>query len=62
MIGVEVGRGANRVLKELALNHGVLALPAGRTVVRLLPPLTITEDHADAVVDALVATIVEGDG
>jgi len=61
MIGVEVGRGANRVLKELALNHGVLALPAGRTVVRLLPPLTITEDHADEVVDALVATIGEGD-
>ncbi|EMA34128.1 aspartate aminotransferase family protein [Haloarcula japonica] len=53
MIGVEVGRGANAALKELALNHQVLALPAGRTVVRLLPPLTIDESHADAVVDAL---------
>ncbi|AQL42490.1 aspartate aminotransferase family protein [Halorientalis sp. IM1011] len=62
MIGVEVGRGANRVLKELALNHGVLALPAGRTVVRLLPPLSITEDHADEVVDALTATITEDEG
>ncbi|WP_424016869.1 aspartate aminotransferase family protein [Halorientalis pallida] len=62
MIGVEVGRGANRVLKDLALDHGVLALPAGRTVVRLLPPLTITEDHADEVVDALTATIAEADG
>jgi acetylornithine/LysW-gamma-L-lysine aminotransferase len=53
MVGVEVKRGANRILKELALDHGILALPAGRTVVRLLPPLTIEEEHADRVVDAL---------
>jgi acetylornithine/LysW-gamma-L-lysine aminotransferase len=53
MIGIEVKRGANRILKELALNHGILALPAGRTVVRLLPPLTIEREHADRVVDAL---------
>jgi acetylornithine/LysW-gamma-L-lysine aminotransferase len=53
MVGVEVGRGANRALKELALNHGVLALPAGRTVVRLLPPLTVEEEHVDRVAEAL---------
>jgi acetylornithine/LysW-gamma-L-lysine aminotransferase len=53
MIGVEIKRGANRILKQLALNHGILALPAGRTVVRLLPPLTIEREHADCVVDAL---------
>jgi acetylornithine/LysW-gamma-L-lysine aminotransferase len=53
MVGVEVKRGANRILKDLALNHGILALPAGRTVVRLLPPLTVGEEHADRVVDAL---------
>jgi acetylornithine/LysW-gamma-L-lysine aminotransferase len=53
MIGVEVKRGANRYLKQLAMNHGVLALPAGRTVVRLLPPLTITKSEADEVVEAL---------
>jgi len=57
MIGIEVGRGANRVLKDLALNHGVLALPAGRTVVRLLPPLTIEEEHADEVVAALAEVV-----
>ncbi|WP_336000795.1 aspartate aminotransferase family protein [Halorientalis halophila] len=62
LIGVEVGRGANRVLRELALNHGVLALPAGRTVVRLLPPLTITEADADAVVDALATAVTEDEG
>jgi acetylornithine/LysW-gamma-L-lysine aminotransferase len=59
MIGVEVKRGANRYLKDLALNHQVLALPAGRTVVRLLPPLIVEEEEADAVVDALAATVTE---
>jgi len=53
MVGVEVGRGANRALKELALNHRILALPAGRTVVRFLPPLTIEEEHVDRVVEAM---------
>ncbi|WP_135821907.1 aspartate aminotransferase family protein [Halostella litorea] len=57
LVGVEVGRGANRALKELAMNHGVLALPAGRTVVRLLPPLTIDESHVDEVVDAMEAVV-----
>jgi acetylornithine/LysW-gamma-L-lysine aminotransferase len=57
MIGVEIKRGANRTLKQLALNHGILALPAGRTVVRLLPPLTIEREHADRVVDALVEVL-----
>jgi len=57
MIGIEVGRGANGILRELALEHGLLALPAGRTVVRLLPPLTITREHADQAVAALAAVI-----
>jgi acetylornithine/LysW-gamma-L-lysine aminotransferase len=57
LVGVEVGRGANRALKELALNHGILALPAGRTVVRFLPPLTVEEEHVDRVVDAMVEVV-----
>ena len=57
MIGIEVGRGANTALKQLALNHGILALPAGRTVVRLLPPLTIDESHADEVVEAMTEVV-----
>jgi len=57
MIGVEVKRGANRVLKNLALKEQVLALPAGRTVVRLLPPLTIDEAHADQFVDSFVEVL-----
>jgi len=57
MIGIEVGRGANAALKKLALNHGILALPAGRTVVRLLPPLTIDRSHADEVVEAMAEVV-----
>jgi acetylornithine/LysW-gamma-L-lysine aminotransferase len=57
MIGIEVKRGANRVLKQLALQEEVLALPAGRTVVRLLPPLTIDEAHADQFVDSFVEVL-----
>jgi acetylornithine/LysW-gamma-L-lysine aminotransferase len=57
MVGVEVKRGANRVLRDLALEHGVLALPAGRTVLRLLPPLTVEEHHVDAVVEAVAEVV-----
>jgi acetylornithine/LysW-gamma-L-lysine aminotransferase len=53
MLGVETKRGANRLLRDLALEHGVLALPAGRTVLRLLPPLIVDRDHADRVVEAV---------
>jgi len=53
MVGVEVKRGANPILRDLAIDHGILALPAGRSVVRLLPPLTVGREHADRVVDAL---------
>jgi acetylornithine/LysW-gamma-L-lysine aminotransferase len=54
MIGVEVKRGSMRTLRDLAIEEQVLALPAGRSVVRLLPPLVIDEGHADSVVDSLV--------
>ncbi|AWB26485.1 aspartate aminotransferase family protein [Halococcoides cellulosivorans] len=57
MVGIEVKRNANRILKELAIEHQVLALPAGRTVVRLLPPLTIDESEIDQAIDALDSAI-----
>lgn len=57
LVGVEVRRGSNRILRDLALDHRVLALPAGRTVVRLLPPLTLEREHADRVVNALEETV-----
>ena len=57
MIGVEVKRGSMRTLRDLAIEEQVLALPAGRSVVRLLPPLVIDEGHADSVVDSLVEVL-----
>lgn len=57
MVGIEVKRGANRLLPTLAMEHGVLALPAGRSVLRLLPPLTVEREHCDAVVEALAEVI-----
>ncbi|MFB6146109.1 MAG: aspartate aminotransferase family protein [Halobacteriaceae archaeon] len=57
LVGVEVKRGANRVVRDLALDHGILALPAGRTVVRLLPPLIIDAGHVDQIVDAFAAVV-----
>ena len=55
MIGVEVKTGATAAARDLALDEHVLVIPTGRTVLRYLPPLTITEDHADRLVDATVA-------
>jgi acetylornithine/LysW-gamma-L-lysine aminotransferase len=41
------------------LNHGVIALPAGPTVLRLLPPLVITEAEIDFGVQAIAKAIKE---
>ncbi|MFC4248581.1 aspartate aminotransferase family protein [Natribaculum luteum] len=57
LVGIELKRGANRVARDLAIDHQVLALPAGRTVLRLLPPLVTDEDEVDQLVDALGAVI-----
>ena len=60
MVGIEVRRGANRLLRDLALEHQLLALPAGRTVLRLLPPLVLDEADVDEIVAAIEAVITEG--
>ncbi|WP_276255154.1 aspartate aminotransferase family protein [Halomontanus rarus] len=57
LVGIELKRGANRVARDLAMDHQILALPAGRTVLRLLPPLVIDEEVADHLVNALTAVI-----
>ena len=57
LIGIDVRRGANSVARDLALDHGVLAMPAGRSVVRLLPPLTIGPAEADTITSAFKAVL-----
>jgi acetylornithine/LysW-gamma-L-lysine aminotransferase len=52
MIGVELRGKVAPVLKDLQ-TRGVLALPAGRTVLRLLPPLVISDDDLWQAVDTV---------
>ena len=56
MIGIELRERCRPYLERL-MEKGVLALPAGTTVIRLLPPLVITEAQMDEVVEALVAVL-----
>ncbi len=52
MIGIELKRPAGSTARAL-MDEGVLALLAGSTVLRLLPPLVIEADELDTVVAAL---------
>ena len=59
MIAVELRTKVAPVLKSLMMNHGVIALPAGPTVLRLLPPLVISEKEIDIGVQAIARAIKE---
>jgi acetylornithine/LysW-gamma-L-lysine aminotransferase len=52
MVGIEL-RGRSQAYLEALIGQGVLALPAGSTVIRLLPPLVIGYAELDAVVEAI---------
>ncbi len=56
MIGIELRERARPYIAGLA-EEGVLALPAGPTVIRLLPPLVIEHEELDRVSDALHAVL-----
>lgn len=58
MIGIELRVRATPLLAAL-LARGVLALPAGNTVLRLLPPLVISDDELDRALDLVEAVICE---
>lgn len=52
MIGIELREKAAPYLRTL-LNEGIIALPAGPTVIRLLPPLVIEQEQLDHAIDTL---------
>ena len=52
MVGIELKEKSKPHIVNL-IEHGVLALPAGPTVLRLLPPLTISEEELDIVVEKI---------
>ncbi len=56
MIGVELRERVRPSIEALAA-EGVLTLPAGKTVIRLLPPLVIREAEIDEVVEALLRVL-----
>ncbi len=57
MIALELRDKVAPFLKALMVDHGVIALPAGPNVLRLLPPLTLSPDEAALAVDAIAAVL-----
>ena len=56
MLAVELNQPCTQLIAE-ALAQGLLLNVAAEKVVRLLPPLTMSDDEADAIVDKVVALI-----
>ncbi|MCB9913555.1 MAG: aspartate aminotransferase family protein [Planctomycetes bacterium] len=61
MVGVDLRRRVAPLLRALQ-ERGVLALPAGPTVLRLLPPLVISRAELEQVLAALAAGLAELEG
>jgi len=59
MLGIELRERAAPYLTA-AMHAGVLALPAGASVVRLLPPLMIPEEVLDGALDTLKGVLSDG--
>ena len=56
LVGVELRERCTPYLRAL-MERGVLAIPAGPTVVRFLPPLVISREELDRVVEAFAAVL-----
>ena len=57
MIAVELREKVAPYLKALMVEHGVIALPGGANVLRLLPPLILSVDEAHTALDAISAVL-----
>ena len=57
MIGIDLREKTGPYLKALMEEHRVLALPAGSTVLRLLPPLILSEEEIEISVAAIGAVL-----
>jgi len=57
MIAVDLREKVAPYLKQLMQDEGVIALPAGATVLRLLPPLNLTREEASIAVDAIARVL-----
>jgi len=61
MIGIELKRRVTPILKTLQA-QGVLALPAGATVLRLLPPLIMTQEEMQQLIDTVASVLSHNEG
>ena len=59
MLGVVLRQRAGRHLARLASQHRILALAAGPNVIRMLPPLVVSEAELERAADALEAVLGE---
>lgn len=59
LVGIELRAKVAPYLKALMLEHGVIALPAGPQVLRLLPPLIISEEEIELAVRAVGEVLPE---
>jgi acetylornithine/LysW-gamma-L-lysine aminotransferase len=53
MVGIELREKVAPTLKALMVEHGVIALPAGPNVLRLLPPLIVNREEIDLALGAI---------
>ena len=60
MIGIELKEKSTPFLIAL-MDQGILALPAGATVIRLLPPLVISTQQLDEVADKLLVLLADAE-
>lgn len=58
MIGIELNRPVKPILNEM-LRRGVLAMSAGPNVIRLLPPLVISDQDLDIVAETIEAILYD---
>lgn len=59
MVGIELKQKVTPYLQTLMLEHRVLALPAGLTVMRFLPPLVISQAQLARVAEAVEAVLTQ---
>ncbi len=57
MVGIELREKVAPYLKALMEDHGVIALPAGPQVLRLLPPLIVSEEELEIGVKAIAVVL-----
>ena len=57
LIGVVLRERAGRYIARLATEHRILALPAGPNVIRLLPPLIVSDEELERGAEAIQAVL-----